>query len=375
MNFDLSEEQAMLKESLGRFLAERYPFEKRRALTRDALGWDRDAWQWLAAQGYLGLPFAETDGGLGGGAIEMMLVAETLGAHLVAEPYLATVILGGTALRLSADKALCAGSIKRITTGELTLAFVHDEPGGRSPSAVRRTNAFRDAGQWRVNGVKDPVIHGASADRLIVTARADEGLGIFLIDASSAGIVRRDYATFDGLRAAEIRLDAVAADPIAIGSEAESLVERVLQHGIAFIAAEAVGLMRLLLDLTVEHLNTRKQFGQALADFQALRHRAVEMLIATEQAESAKIYAAMMTESPDPLERRKALAAVKAVVGPAARAVGQGAVQLHGGIGVTDEHRVGWAMRRLTMIEMMLGDTDHHVAQLAELGGFLAVAE
>jgi alkylation response protein AidB-like acyl-CoA dehydrogenase len=366
MNFDLTDEQTMLREALTRFLADRYGFEARRALRKDDLGWSRPVWAWLAEQGYLGVAFAEEDGGLGGGAVETMIIGETCGGHLLAEPYLATVVAAGTALRLCADLALRPSLIAAIVAGELTVAFADDGP----------MTAVRAGDGWNLTGEKINVVHGGSADRLLMTALTPDGIGLFLIDPSARGAVRRGYATFDGLRAADIRLsDAPAVATLALGPDAEMLVERMRQHMIAFLAAEAVGVMRMLLDLTCEHLRTRVQFGQSLARFQVLQHRAVEMLVAIEQAESIKIYAAMMTEDPDPIERRKAFAAAKAVIGGAARLVGHSAVQLHGGIGVTDEHRVGWGMKRLTMIEMMLGDTDHHIAALADLGGFLATAE
>jgi len=374
MNFDLTDEQTMLREALTRFLADRYGFEARRALRKDSLGWSRPVWAWLAGQGYLGASFSEDDGGFGGAPVETMIIGEACGAHLLAEPYLATVVAAGTALRLSGNSALRRALLPRIAAGEVVASFADDEP---SPAAGREPmTAIPTSDGWRLSGEKVNIIHGDSADRLLVTAATPGGLGIFLVDPSAPGAVRRGYATFDGLRAADLRLnDAPAVATLALGPHAEMLVERVRQHMIAFLAAEAVGIMRMLLDLTCEHLRTRVQFAQPLARFQALQHRAVEMLVAIEQAESIKIYAAMMTEDPDAAERRKAFAAAKAVIGGAARLVGQSAVQLHGGIGVTDEHRVGWGMKRLTMIEMMLGDTDHHIAALADLGGFLAAAE
>jgi len=374
MNFDLTDEQTMLREALTRFLADRYGFEARRALRKDGLGWSRPVWAWLAGQGYLGASFSEDDGGFGGGPVETMIIGEACGAHLLAEPYLATVVAVGTALRLSGNAALRRALLPKIAAGEVVASFADDEP---APSAGREPmTAIPASDGWRLSGEKVNVIHGDSADRLLVTAATPGGLGVFLVDPSTPGAVRRGYATFDGLRAADLRLnDAPAVATLALGPDAETLAERVRQHMIAFLAAEAVGIMRMLLDLTCEHLRTRVQFAQPLARFQALQHRAVEMLVAIEQAESIKIYAAMMTEDPDPAERRKAFAAAKTVIGGAARLVGQSAVQLHGGIGVTDEHRVGWGMKRLTMIEMMLGDTDHHIAALADLGGFLAAAE
>jgi len=367
MNFDLTDEQTMLRDAFSRFLADRYGFEQRRALRLSADGWSRPVWAWLAEQGYLAASFPEADGGLGGGAVETMVIAEALGAHLAAEPYLASIVLAGTALRLSSGQARTE-ALAGLLSGALTASFCEED--GAAPVRAVGTETG-----WMLTGGKVNVIHGASADRLVVTAETAQGLGVFLADAAALGITRRRHATFDGLHAAEIGFAGVSAVPLAFGPRAEALVERVRQHGIAWLAAEAVGIMRMLLDLTVDHLKTRRQFGEALGSFQALRHRAVDMLVAVEQADSAKIYAVTMIDAPDRAERRKAFAAVKAVIGAAGRVVGQAAVQLHGGIGVTDEHRVGWGMRRLTMIDMMLGDSDHHIAALAELGGFLAAAE
>ncbi len=352
MIFDLSDEQAILRDALTRYLGQSYGFEARRALRRTSTGWCAETWAWLAAQGYLGVPFAEADGGLGYGAVETMIIAEAFGGALVAEPYLATVVMAGTALRLAGYTA----PIPEIISGRLTAAFAHDG----HVHAEQRDSA------WRLSGTATGVIHGDSADRLVIATDS----GLFLVETATT--TRRGYATFDGLRAADITFDDTPAELLAAGAEAGLIAERVRQHAIAFLAAEAVGIMRMLLDLTIAHLGTRKQFGQPLGKFQALQHRAVEMLVAIEQAESIKIYAATMVDHPNPIERRKAFAAVKAVIGNAARTVGQSAVQLHGGIGVTDEHRVGWGMKRLTMIEMVLGDTDHHIAELAQLGGFLA---
>jgi alkylation response protein AidB-like acyl-CoA dehydrogenase len=372
MNFELSEEQAMLQEALQRLLADRYSFETRRRLLGEPQGWSRALWADFAELGLLAAPFAEADGGLGGGAVESMVVAERLGASLVAEPYFATVVLAGSALRFSEDAELRAQLVPPLAAGELILAFADDEPAVREGGG--ETRARRDGDGWRLDGVKRNVIHGDSADRLVVTAQTEEGPGVFLVDA--AATTRRGYRTFDGLRAADVRLEgAPAAGVLALGEASEALVERTRQSAIAFLAAEATGLMDMLLEVTLEHLRTRRQFGRALAEFQALQHRAAEMLVALEQARSMAIYAAMMIDDPDTQERRKACAAVKAVIGTSGRFVGENAVQLHGGLGVSEEHRAGWGLRRLTMIDLWLGDAEEWTAELARLGGFVASAE
>jgi alkylation response protein AidB-like acyl-CoA dehydrogenase len=366
MDLDYTEEQALLQDAVKRLLAERYPFEARRALVADPRGWSRELWRRLAELGLLAATFDEEDGGLDGGPVESLIIAQALGTALSAEPYLSTIAMGAAALKLSGNSALRAELAPQIAAGELILACAVE---GERPRA-----RGRGGGGWVVAGLARNVFHGDSADRLLVACEAEEGPVLLLLDAAAAGVARRGHRTFDGLRAAEIRFDDVAAEPGAVlaeGAEAEALIERVVQHALAALAAEAVGIMEMLMEITVEHLKTRSQFGQPLAKFQVLQHRAVEMLIALEQARSMALFAAAMVEAPDALERRKAFAAVKTVIGRAGRLVGQTAVQLHGGIGVTEEHRAGWGLKRLTMIALQLGDADAHAARLADLGGFV----
>ncbi len=373
MNFDLNEEQILLKETAQRLLADRYGFEARRRVMRQPLGWSRDVWALFAEQGFLAAPFSEAHGGLGGGPIESLILAEAFGRCLLAEPYLATVVMAGTALSLCDDAELHSALISQIASGELTASFADDEPGSASGAGAGRTVARPEGRVWALTGTKVDVLHGDSADRLVVTARIDGELGVFLVDAEAPGLSRRGYGVFDGQRAAEVTLDRVlTADRLAIGQAAEDLVERVRQHAIAYVASEAVGLMDMLLEASVEHLKARKQFGQTLSSFQALKHRCAEMLVALEQARSLAIYAALMLDEPDAAERRKAFAAVKSVIGSSGVQVGQAAVQLHGGLGVTEEHRIGWGLRRLMMIELMFGDSDRWSGELARLGGFVA---
>jgi alkylation response protein AidB-like acyl-CoA dehydrogenase len=241
----------------------------------------------------------------------------------------------------------------------------------------QRPRARADGEGWILDGRTAAVIHGDSADRLVVAADSDAGPLVLLVPAHAAGVARRGHRTFDGLRAAEIAFAGTGVGPevvLARGNAAEALVEQVIQHAIAYLAAEATGTMAMLLDITVEHLKIRTQFDQPLARFQALQHRCAEMLVALEQARSMALYAAATVDDPDPVERRKAFAAVKLVISQAGRFVGQNAVQLHGGVGVTEEHRAGWGLKRLTMIDMLFGDADAQTARLAELGGFIAAA-
>ncbi|MGB8364139.1 MAG: acyl-CoA dehydrogenase family protein [Rhizomicrobium sp.] len=373
MNFDLNDEQTMLKATVERLLADRYRFEARRRLIGDELGWSRETWSLFAEQGFLAAPFAEADGGLGGGPVETMILAEAFGSHLIAEPYLACVIMGGAALRYSPNAALRPALIAQVAAGKVLLAFADDEPAMRSGAADPKLAARKDGDCWVLEGAKVGVLHGGCADHLVVTARTENGVGIFLVDASSSGISRRAYRTFDGLCAADIRFDKTPASAVlAAAGEGETLAERVRQNAIAYMAAEATGLMSMLLDASVGHLKTRRQFGQTLSSQQALKHRAAEMLVALEQVRSMAIYATMMLDEDDAVERRKAFAAVKSVIGLLGVEVGQAAVQLHGGLGVTDEHRIGWALRRLHMIDLSFADAQSWAGELGRLGGFVA---
>ncbi len=364
MNFELGEDQAMLQATLRRLLADRYSFETRRTLARTDRGWSDELWAQLAELGILAATIPEDAGGLGGGAEDTLVIGEALGAVLAAEPYLPTVVMAGAALRLSGH-ALAVEWLTAIAEGGLIVACALD-------GAIR---ARAEVNGWALNGVTHNVVCGGGADRFVVRAMSDAGPVLFLLNDDAAGLSVRAHRTFDGLNAAELGFkNVMAGSVLAQGAAADVLTERMIEHAIAYLAAEAVGLMQSLLDATVEHLKTRQQFGQPLGKFQALQHRAVEMLVWIEQARSMAIYAAMMIDDADADERRKAFAAIKAVVSNAARFVGQNAVQLHGGIGLTEEHRAGWGLRRLAMIEMLYGDGDTQAALLAGLGGLVEPA-
>jgi pimeloyl-CoA dehydrogenase small subunit len=359
MDFDLTEEQRLLKESVERLLADRYAFEQRQAYGKSADGWSRELWRAYAEMGLLGLPFAEAEGGFGGGPVETMIVMEALGRVLALEPFLSTVVLCGGLLRRAGHTAL----LPRVADGSLLLAFAHGEPRSRWRLDHVET-AVKDG---RLTGEKAVVLHGDSADKLIVSARDGRGrIGLYLVDATE--VTRRGYPTQDGQRAAEIRLAGAPAETV-LAEDGMALIEHVVDEALAALAAEAVGAMAALHELTVEYLKTRRQFGMPIGAFQALQHRAVEMLVALEQARSMAMFATMMAGEADPAERRKALAAAKVQVGRSARFVGQQAIQLHGGIGMTDEYKAGHYFKRLTMIDRMFGPADHHLERLAEAGG------
>jgi len=363
MNFELDDDQRMLQDTVRRLVERDYRFEQRRAYAAEPEGFSRAGWARLAGIGLLGLACPQAHGGMGGGAVEVLLAMQALGRALPLEPLLPTMVLGAAALQEAGERQ-CARWVPAIAAGDLVLAWAGEGVRARPV----------DEG-WRLDGCSAAVLHGDSADALLVAARIDFGpAALFLVDARSRGIACESWATHDGRRAASIRFDAVQ-----VGADAQLggavLTERVRQAGIAALAAEAVGAMELALELTVEHLKTRVQFGAPLAKQQALQHRAAEMLVALEQSRSMAMYAALMLDEPDAAERAKALSAVKVQIGQAARFVGQQAVQLHGGIGVTDECAVGHVLKRLTVMEAEFGGSAQHLAAVARAGGFVAAAQ
>lgn len=378
MDFDLNDEQRLLRDSVDRLLADRYGFEARRAHRAGPDGWSRDMWRQFAELGVLGLPFAEEHGGFGGGAVETSLVMEAFGRALVVEPYLATVVMCGGLLRHAASDAQLSTVVPGIAAGERVLAYAQVERQSRWSLNDILTRAEPDGEGWRISGSKSLVLHGDSADTLLVTARTAgehrerHGIGLFMVDAAAPGVSRRGYPTQDGMRAAEITFDNVPAEAVGDPGEALPVLERVQDETLAALCAEAVGVMQAMHDMTVDYLKTRTQFGRPIGDNQALQHRAVDMYVSLEQARSMALYGTVMAAGSDAPERLRAMHATKVQIGRSGRHIGQEAVQLHGGIGVTMEYAVGHHFKRMTVIERTLGDTDSHLAALARLGGLIA---
>ena len=383
MDFDLSEEQRLLKESLDRLIGDRYAFEQRKGYAQSPQGWSRELWGQFAELGLLGLPFEERHGGSAGGPVETMIAMEAFGRALALEPYLATVVLGGGFLRHGGSAEQCADLIPQIVDGSLTVAFAHTERQSRYDLYDIETRAVRDGAGWMLDGEKGVVVHGDTADKLVVTARVGggrrdrDGVAAFIVDGKTAGVSRLGYPTQDGLRAAEITLANVRVGPEgALGEPGKALplIERVVDEAIAALCAEAVGAMAVMHELTVEYLKTRRQFGREIGSFQILQHRAVDMLIALEQARSMAMFATMMAAEENAAERRNAVAAAKVQIGRSGKFIGQQAIQLHGGIGMTMEYKVGHYFKRVTMIDTMFGDADHHLRELARRGAAPAAA-
>jgi pimeloyl-CoA dehydrogenase small subunit len=380
MDFDLSEEQRLLKESVDGLLTDSYDFDARKKYMKEKGGWSKAVWGKLAEQGLLGLPFAEADGGFGAGGVETMIVMEALGKALVLEPYLATVVIGGGFLRHGGTDAQKAAHVPGIIDGSKTFAFAQLEKNSRYDLHDVATTAKKKGEAYVIDGEKFVVLNGENADTLVVTARTKgerrdrSGVGVFLVPANAKGVTKKSYPTQDGLHAADITFTGVEVDgSAAIGNPEDglALIERVVDEARTALCAEAVGLMDESLKTTVEYIKTRKQFGVAIGTFQSLQHRASDMFVAVEQARSMSMFATMASEFDDAKERAKAVAAAKVQIGKSAKFVGQQSIQLHGGIGMTQEAKIGHYFKRLTMIENTFGDTDYHLRRVTDAGGLV----
>ena len=372
MDFDLSDDQRLLADSVTRLMADRYGFEARKGYLKDPAGWSAAMWGQYAELGLLGLPFAEEHGGYGGGPVDVMLVMQEFGRALALEPYLATVVLGGTALQLAGSAAQQGEILPAVAEGRMKLAFAHGEREARYDLPFVRTTAKRSAGGWVLDGAKSVVFHGDSADRLVVSARVSgddadaDGIGLFLVDADAAGLARRGYTLRDETRAAEIALLNVAAVPLGEPGAAFPVITRVVEAGIAAMGAEAVGAMEAMHAMTLEYSRTREQFGKPIGTNQVVQHRLAEMLMSMEQGRSMAMLAAMSVSEPDAAERARNISMAKVGYGQAARFVSQQTIQLHGGIGMTEEYAAGHFFRRCLVIEHSFGDTAYHLARLAD---------
>ncbi|WP_027283728.1 acyl-CoA dehydrogenase family protein [Rubritepida flocculans] len=381
MDFDLNESQSLLQDSLRRLLADSYGFEARKAYLASETGWSREIWARYAELGLLGLPFAEEDGGFGGGGEETMIVAEQMGRHITLEPWFSTVVLGGGFLRHGAEAALRQEMVGGIAAGEVLLAFAQQERQSRYDLFDVLTTAKKDGSGWLISGRKGMVLHGDTADHFVVTARMAggqrdrSGIGVFLVPARAEGVSVRGFRQVDGTRAAEVEFAGARASHL-LGEPENglALVDRVVDEAIAALAAEAVGAMDVVHGMTVEYMKTRQQFGKPIGSFQALQHRAADMLVALEQARSMAFFATMAAREEDALERRRNMHAVKAQIGRAQRFVGQQSIQLHGGIAMTMEYAAGHYFKRLTVNEAAFGDTDFHLRALADMGGLVQAA-
>ncbi|HWF76547.1 MAG TPA: acyl-CoA dehydrogenase [Caulobacteraceae bacterium] len=376
MDFTFTEEQTLLRSSLAAYLADQYDFETRRRVVGAEPGWRPEVWKAFAQDlGILGALAPAEVGGSEGGPVEMMVIMEELGRALVAEPFLSTAVIAG-GLLARAGGPVAATLLPQIVGGDVRAAFAFSEPHARYDWRDLTSTARKAGAGYVLDGRKAMVLGAPWASHLIVTARTggaqrdSGGISTFVLDAAARGITRQDYATIDGGRASDVTFENVSVPAEAlIGAEGEAapLLERIIDEATVGLCAEAVGLMRAMHEQTVDYTKQRKQFGQPLGAFQVLRHRMVDMFIQLEQATSITYLAAIRLADEDPIARARAASAAKAQVGQAARFVGQQAIQLHGGMGLTDELAVGSYFKRATVIETQFGDTDHHLARYSNL--------
>jgi alkylation response protein AidB-like acyl-CoA dehydrogenase len=371
MNFDYSDEQQQLADSLQKYLASNYGFEQRKAILNSASGQSGAVWATFAEMGLTSIALPEADGGFGGGAVDLLAAMEACGEALVVEPLLDNVGLAGRLLSRCGSAAQRSAWLPGLIDGSVQLAFAGLEPGRRYDLAPQATTTTQAGGGWVLNGSKSVVVGAASAARLIVSAATPAGASLFLVDPKAAGVRLNPSRTVDGLRVADVRFENVqlAADALlGAAGQAQPAIDEANDFATALLCADAIGAMKSACDATLDYIKQRKQFGVAIGSFQVLQHRMVEMVICTEQARSLTIKAASTVDhATDAAERARVVSAAKVKVADAARQVSQEAVQLHGGMGMTEELKVSHTFRRLTMAQQRFGDADHHLERFAGL--------
>ena len=369
MDFNFSEEQQLLADTVQRFVREHYSFEARREILKSEEGWSRELWQGLAGLGITALNVPEEHGGLSGGPVDTMLVMNALGEGLVLEPFLAAAVTTPALLTRLGDAAASADLLPNVASGERIVIVAHQEPRTRGELNIVTTRAEKSGDSHVIDGHKSVIVHGNTADEFLVTARTSgkpddrDGISVFRVDAKAGGLKVQGYRTIDGLHAADLQLSKVKASLIGAEGNAYAAIEGAHEIALSAICAEAVGIMKAINAATLDYAKNRKQFGQPIGRFQVLQHRMADMFLQAEQATSMSYLAAIKCVDPDAGERRRALSAAKVIIGQAGRYVGQQAIQLHGGMGMTDELMVSHHFKRLTAIDLTFGDTDFHTQQ------------
>lgn len=373
MDFSLSEEQQLIKESVEKFIEKDYSFEARNKLLKTPERFSRALWKQYAELGWLGIALPEEFGGYGGSAIETMLVMEAFGSAMVLEPYLSTVVMGANAVLFGGSDAQKKALLPKVASGELMLALAYAEPTSRYELADVQTKATASAGGYSLSGEKIVVLNGGTADKLIVSARTsgsrldENGISLFLVDRTAAGVEVNVYDTADGSQAANVRFNGATGELLGGEGQGHALLDRVIDTATAALCAQALGAMNSAFRRTLDYTKTREQFGVPIASFQVLQHRLVDMFMSSEASRSMVYMVSMEVMKSDATARRKAVSAAKAYVGQHARAVAQDAVQIHGGVGMTEELDVGHYFRSLTLFCSTFGSTDHHLQRYARL--------
>lgn len=372
MDFNFTEEQQLLADTVQRFVRENYTFEKRREILQSKDGWSRDIWNELASLGLTALNVPEAHGGLNAGPVDTMLVMNALGEGLLVEPFLGAVVLAPALIASLGDDKAAGELLPAIASGECIVIVAHQEPQTRGELNHVATRAEKSVGGYVLDGYKNVIAHGGAADELLITARSSgettdaAGISVFRVDPQAAGVTVKSYRTIDGQSAADIDLTKVkvtAASLVGAAGNAFAAIEAAHEIALSAICAEAVGIMKAVNATTLDYTKNRKQFGQPIAKFQVLQHRMADMFLQAEQATSMSYLAAIKCTDPDATQRRRSLSAAKVVIGQAGRFIGQQAVQLHGGMGMTDELMVSHYFKRLTTIDLTFGDTDFHTQQ------------
>jgi len=376
MDFSLNEEQQLLKDSVDRFVRENYELSQRRELVASKDGFSRDHWATMAELGWLGATLPEEYGGIGGGPVEAMVLMEGFGRGLVVEPYYATAVMGGNLILQGGSDEQKTALLPDMAEGKLMLSFGYAERQSRYDLFDVESTAKKSGSGYILNGHKGVVIHGGSADKIIVSARTagatrdKDGITLFIVDAKAQGVTVRDYQTIDGLRAAEVSLENVEVGADAVLGEVDgglALMNDVARRSMAALSAEAVGIMDTMQTLTNEYLQTREQFGRPIGKFQVLQHRMVDILIGCEESRSSMLVATLRLDDEDEVRREKAVSAAKVKIGQSGQFIGENSIQLHGGMGMTDEMQIGHYFKRLAMIDVMFGDHSYHLKRYVTL--------
>ena len=375
MDFSLSEEQQLLKDSITQFVDKDYHFDIRQKNVSSDLGYSSEFWKTFADLGWLGMPFSEEDGGYNGGPTDLMVIMESLGRGLVVEPYIPNVVLAGGLISRLGSSEQKSNLLPKIISGENQMSVAFSEPQSRFNLSDVITSAKKDGDNYILDGYKSVVMNGPSSNFIIVVARTsgkqleEKGLTLFLLDPSLEGVSLRNYSNVDGSKASEVTLESVTvSSSTMLGKEGEAYnsLEEVIDLATLAISAEAIGIMEKMNEITLEYTKTREQFGETLSSFQALQHRMVDTFMAYEQTKSLLLMcAAKLTDKTE--DASKSVSALKYQVGIAAKHVGEEAVQLHGGMGVTDETNIGHYFKRLTTIRAIFGNTDYHLKRYSDL--------
>ena len=377
MDFSYSEVQQMLQDSVKKFVSKNYDFDTRSKIIESDSGYSEENWKLFAELGWLTVPFSEEDGGLGGSAVDLMVMMEEFGKANLVEPYLASVVLCGCLISELATGEVREQMLGKLVGGDLQLALAASETGSRFNSSKVATTAKSNGNNIIINGRKIAVLNGSNANELLVVARESggevdaDGISVFLVNPDTSGVTVRPFTNIDGQKSSEIDFaDVTVSASARLGEQGNALmaIEKVIDKAIIAVSAEAVGVLETLLQKTVEYSKTRKQFGTVIGTFQALQHRMADMFIECQLARSIVVMAAMKLDgSAGQMEKTKAVSAAKSRVGKAIRKVSQEAVQIHGGIGVTNELDVGHYLKRATALDIMFGNTDYHIERFASL--------